>query len=206
MDLWTNFEGQRYHVLGLTISDPDLIKRTKNVVIACAALAVISVLTCLIEFKVRNKNTSAFVQVVLGLISSLSAPAFGYLGARRGSATLMCLFVALMAVLVGVSVTFILGVLTVLTTFDWTLLTAFYALLWVACGFFSAWAAYNGNKLFAKLLQGEQIIEQTDPEIGLPEIDTQLPVFETANETVIGRKRRHSFDENIHELKPTNKE
>jgi hypothetical protein len=193
MDLWTNYQGQRYHVLGLTISDPDLIKRTKNVVIACAAVAVISVLTCVLEFRMRDSMATGILQVILGLLSSLSAPAFGYLGARRGSATLMCLFVSLMVVLAGMAVTIMLAVLVHFSSIQWSLRNTVYVLLWFACGGFSAWAAFNGNKLFAKLLQGEQIIENSDPEMGLPEIDTRLPVFESVP---LGRSL-HDDDEEL---------
>ena len=197
MDLWTNYQGQRYHVLGLTISDPDLIKRTKNVIVACSAVAVTSVLTTLIEFSLRDNQAVSIFQVIIGLMSSLSAPAFGYFGARKGSATLMCLFVSLMVVLTGIAVTIMMAVFASFRTIPWTLTIAIYVLLWAASGVFSAWAAFNGNKLFAKLLQGEQIIENSDPEIGLPEIDTQLPVFDTE----IGRKRLYSDEENFQEMK-----
>jgi hypothetical protein len=206
MDLWTNYQGQRYHVLGLTISDPDLIKRTKNVIVACAAVAVISVLTTLLEFKMRDSKTAGVLQVVMGLFSSLSAPAFGYFGARRGSATLMCLFVSLMVVLAGISATIMLAVISSWNYIMWNLRNTVYVLLWVLCGAFSAWAAFNGNKLFAKLLQGEQIIENADPEIGLPEIDTQLPVFDAPTGLGKRRVRDDDVDENFHqdevELKP----
>lgn len=198
MDLWTNYQGQRYHVMGLTISDPDLIKRTKNVVIACAAVAVISVLTCLIEFRMRDSKATGILQVILSLLSSLSAPAFGYLGARRGSATLMCLFVSLMVVLAGMSATIMLAVAVNFSSIQWNLRNTVYVFLWILSGGFSAWAAFNGNKLFAKLLQGEQIIENADPEIGLPEIDTRLPVFDS-----IGRPRVLLDDED-EELKDMN--
>ena len=90
-------------------------------------------------------------------------------------------------------------VLTSFSSIIWNLRNTVYVLLWVACGGFSAWAAFNGNKLFAKLLQGEQIIENADPEIGLPEIDTQLPVFD-ATDAAIGRKRLFSdVDENFNQ-------
>lgn len=147
----------------------------------------------------RDNKATGILQVILGLLSSLSAPAFGYLGARRGSATLMCLFVSLMVVLAGMSVTIMLAVLVNFTAIQWNLRNTVYVLLWVACGAFSAWAALNGNQLFAKLLQGEQIIETTDPEIGLPEIDTRLPVFAPE----IGRAHvLHDDDEELKAMPP----
>ena len=196
MDLWTNYQGQRYHLLGLTISDPEVIKRTKNVIVACAAVAVLSMLTCLIEFSMLDSQATGILQVILGLSSSLSAPAFGYFGARRGSATLMCLFVSLMVVLVGMSATIMLAVLVSFSSIIWNFRNTVYVLLWMACGGFSAWAAFNGNKLFAKLLQGEQIIENSDPEIGLPEIDTQLPVFDS---TIPRQRIGSDVDENFNQ-------
>ena len=178
MDLWKHFEGQRYEVLGLTMSDPDTIRQTRNVILSCFLLTSVYVLTAIVD--VANGATVA--SSIFGLLTSSSAPAFGYLGARRGSATFMSMFIALMILNAGLAFTLAVTILSIrqqLQTLIWI-----YFCLWVCAGILSVWAAYNGNKLFAKLLQGEQIIESNDREIGLPEIDTQLPVFEE-----VGKKR-----------------
>jgi hypothetical protein len=200
MDLWRHHAGQKYSVLGLTISDPELIRRTKNVVIASFALSVLSILTCILEIQATHARSDGRVaQALLGLISSLTAPAFGYLGARRGSATLMCMFVALMVVTAGTAGTFVVALIANIGTIPFSWLLVWYSFLWIFSGIFSAWAAFNGNKLFAKLLEGEQIVDGTpqpgfvDQETVLPEIDTQLP-----NVNDIGRKRIFSdFDESL---------
>jgi hypothetical protein len=189
MDLLRNHGGQKYSVLGLTIVEPELIKRTKNVILSCLALTLISLFVCLIEMRAARQQSSSsssyVVQPLLGLLSSLTAPAFGYFGARRGSATLMCMFVSLMVVNAGLSITFVLAVIFTLGIPMDSFMNFSYFLLWVLSSGLSIWAAYNGNKMFSKLLQGEQIIEeQKDPEMALPEIDTQLPVIHE-----LGRKR-----------------
>lgn len=177
MDLWTHFKGQKYHVMGLTITDPEMVRRSRNVTVSCVALALIFLATSVIEYTANNQ----IVPTLLGLGSSLAAPAFGYLGARRGSATLMSLFIALMIVNALISGMFVVALLTMAPNSNWRAVLVVYALLWVSGGSLSAWAAYNGNKFFVKLIEGEQVV---DNEMGAATIDSELPVFEE-----VGRKR-----------------
>jgi len=184
MDLLRHFDGQRYEVLGLTMSDPDTIRQTRNVVLSCILLTVVFVFTAFVEIA----NGATIASSVFGFSSSASAPAFGYLGARRGSATFMSMFIALMILNAGLAFTLVVAILSIRQSVRF--LVWIYFLLWLCAGILSVWAAFNANKLFAKLLQGEQIIEAAEGDVNLPEIDTQLPVFDEP-----GRKRIFSDPE-----------
>ena len=195
MDLWKHFDGQRYEVLGLSITDPDTIKQTKNVIISCILLTLVFVFTAIVEVA----NGATITSSVFGFFSSASAPAFGYLGARRGSATFMSMFIALMILNAGLAFTLVVTILSIRQAVR-NLVWAYFA-LWLVAGLLSIWAAFNANKLFAKLLQGEQIIESNQAADGaLPQIDTQLPVFEE-----VGRKRIFSdiSDTELGMVRPT---
>jgi len=187
MDLWKHVDGQRYEVLGLAMTDPDTIKQTRNVILSCILLAIVFILTGIVEIA----NGATVFSSVFGMLSSCSAPAFGYLGARRGSATFMSMFIALMILNAGLSFTLVVTILMIKVPFRF--LVWIYFALWFVAGILSVWAAFNANKLFAKLLQGEQIIEANEGDVNLPEIDTQLPVFEE-----VGRKR--IFSETISDI------
>ena len=183
--LWTEYEGERYHVLGIAITDPDLVSRTKRVIRCCLGLVVVLIVRTVILLLLDEPIATT----VLSLVFNLSMPAFGYLGARDASSTLMCIFVALM-LLNATNALVVLGMVAfaviaripqrdsdgsyhpfIMTTSIWL-----QVLLILAWAIMALVAAYHSNKLLSKLSQGEAIAEvyNDDPEIGLPEIDTKL--------------------------------
>jgi hypothetical protein len=137
---------------------------------------------------------------ILSLLFNLSIPAFGYLGARDGSATLMCIFVGLMMLNAANAVAVLAMVAYAVAsgmpqrqadgTYEDFHMTA---TIWVQVILILGWAimaiiaAYHSNKLCSKLSQGEAIAERynDDPEIGLPEIDTKLDMndYEPPNQS-----------------------
>ena len=175
MDLFRQKAGQQYSVLGLNISDPEMMRHTTSVILSCGILCIIAILTCIVEITQALRYSSysgALTNSILGLISSLGAPAFGYMGVIKGSASFMCMFVALMMVNCAISVTFIIALLTVIQTptkyIEWSYLFLSYLALILFSGAVSLFAAYHGNILFRKLFQGEQILEgdKKDTELG----------------------------------------
>ena len=183
--LWHDYRGETYHVLGLEIADPELIFRTRRVIQCCVGLLVVLVARTVGLLLIGESATTA----VLSVLFSLSIPAFGYLGARDGSSTLMCIFVALMTLNAANAVA-ILGMVAYAvsagvpqrapdgSTRPFQMTTS----VWVQVVLISAWAgmaliaSYQVNKLFNKLAQGDAIAaaHQTDTEVGLPQIDTNL--------------------------------
>jgi hypothetical protein len=189
--LWTEYEGERYHVLGIAITDPELVSRTKRVIRCCLGLLVVLIVRTVILLLLDEPIATT----ALSLLFNLSIPAFGYLGARDGSSTLMCIFVALMF-LNAANALAVLGMVAfaviaqlpqrdsegtyhpfIMTTSIW--LQVILILAWAVMALV---AAYHSNKLLSKLSQGEAIAEvyNDDPEIGLPEIDTKLDLSEGA--------------------------
>ncbi len=90
--LWTEYEGERYHVLGIAITDPELVGRTKRVIRCCIGLLGVLIVRTIILLMINEPVGTT----LLSLLFNVSIPAFGYLGARDGSSSLMCIFVALM--------------------------------------------------------------------------------------------------------------
>ena len=190
--LWTEYEGERYHVLGIAITDPELVSRTKRVIRCCLGLLVVLIVRTVILLLLDEPIATT----VLSLLFNLSIPAFGYLGARDGSSTLMCIFVALMF-LNAANALAVLGMVAfaviaqlpqrdsdgsyhpfIMTTSIWL-----QVILILAWAIMALVAAYHSNKLLSKLSQGEAIAEvyNDDPEIGLPEIDTKLDMNDEAS-------------------------
>jgi len=145
---------------------------------------------------------------VLSLLFNLSIPAFGYLGARDGSATLMCIFVALMTLNAANAIAVLAMVAyAVYAEIPQRQSDGSYApfrmtaTIWVQVVLILGWAimaiiaAYHSNKLCSKLSQGEAIAERynDDPEIGLPEIDTKLDMndYEPPASFGLPEKERH---------------
>ena len=187
--LWTEYGGERYHVLGIAITDPELVSRTKRVIRCCLGLLAVLIVRTVILLLIDEPIATT----VLSLLFNLSIPAFGYLGARDGSSTLMGIFVALM-VLNAANALAVLGMVAfavitqlpqrgsdgsyhpfIMTTSIW--LQVILILAWAVM---AVVAAYHANKLLSKLSQGEAIAEvyNDDPEIGLPEIDNKLDTNE----------------------------
>lgn len=184
--LWTEYGGERYHVLGIEITDPELVFRTKKVIKCCLGLLVVLIVRTALLLLIDEP----VAPTVLSLLFNLAIPAFGYLGARDGSSSLMCIFVTLMvinaanavAVLCLVGYAYSAGVPQrgengVIRPFQMT------PSVWVQVALIAVWAlmaliaAFHANKLFSKLSQGESIAERhnDDPEIGLPEIQADEP-------------------------------
>ena len=204
--LWTEYAGERYHVLGIEITDPELVTRTKKVIKCCfGLLAVLLIRTALLLLIDEPAGAT-----ILSLLFNLAIPAFGYLGARDGSSTLMCIFVTLMilnaanaiAVLFLVAYAYIAGLpqrdsVGGIHPFQMT------PSVWVQVFLIAAWsvmalvAAFHANKLFNKLAQGDAIAERhnDDPEIGLPEINTALDVEPDS----FGLPRRSVLQERVFE-------
>ena len=166
--------------MGLTFSDPEAISSSKSVTLCCVALTLIFILTSTIEVIVGHRLLPA----LLGLASSLGAPAFGWLGARRGSATFMSVFVALMIVNAVISVMFVLAIIVIGPNKEWGGIVYLYLALWVAGGGLSIIAARSGQGLLKKLMQGEKVV---DAEAVEDDIDAQLPTFSL--DGAVGRKR-----------------
>jgi hypothetical protein len=184
--IWTDFGGERYHVLGIAITDPDLVHRTRRVVQCCVGLVGVLIVRATILLTINE----AIGTTLVSMIFNLAIPTFGYLGARDGSATLMCVFVAMMTINAANALALLAMILYVviekipqrdpvtgrLVPFEMT------KSVWAEIFLVTSWAlmalvaAHHSRKLFAKLSQGEAVAERynADPEIGLPEIDTKL--------------------------------
>lgn len=214
--LWTEYEGERYHVLGIAITDPELVGRTKRVIRCCIGLMGVLIIRTVILLMINEPVGTT----LLSLLFNVSIPAFGYLGARDGSSSLMCIFVALMILNAAnaIAVLFMVGyaVLTGLPqkradgTFQAFEMTPS---MWVQVFLIFAWAlmaliaAYHANKLFNKLATGEAVAERynDDPEIGLPEIDTKLEEIEpdSFGLPMSATRRNNPLGEEMDDLTPT---
>lgn len=180
--IWTEYSGRRYHVLGIELSDPDLISRTRRVVQICLGLLAVLLIRAVLLLIIGEPAGPT----LLSLLFNISIPAFGYLGARDGSTLLMCMFVALMALNAANAIA-VLAIIThaAITTpiqktpngelqvFKMT------TSLWVQSFLIALWAimavigAYHANKLFNHLSKGDFAKRTEDPETGLPQIDTR---------------------------------
>lgn len=188
-DLWTEHRGQRYHVLGIELSDPGHVFLTKRVVHCCIGLMVVlGVRTILLLLIGDSLGTT-----LLSLIFNISIPAFGYLGARDGNSNLMCIFVALMllnasnalAVLLMIGYAYIVGLPQEDSSgevhpFRLTGTMWIQVLLILAWAFMALVAAYHANKLFKSLAEEEERAQahRKDPEVGLPPMDSKLQEIE----------------------------
>jgi len=187
--LWTEHRGQRYHVLGIELSSPDLAHRTKRVVQCCIGLFTVLVVRTVLLLLIGE----ALSATLLSLLFNISIPAFGYLGARDGNSTLMCIFVALMllnaanavAVLSMVAYAWMIGLPQrdasgQVHPFTLTVSVWIQVILISAWAFMALLAAYHANKLFKNLSDEDERAEahRKDPEAGLPPMETKLGEIE----------------------------
>ena len=187
--MWTEYAGERYHVLGIEITDPELVIRTKKVISCCMGLLIVLIVRTVLLLLIDEPAGAT----VLSLLFNLAIPAFGYLGARDGSSSLMCIFVTLMVVNAANAIAVLCLVAYAYSTglpqrqSDGSIAPFRLTMsVWVQVGLLAAWAlmaliaSFHANKLFSKLAQGEAIAERhnDDPEIGLPEINTKLDMDE----------------------------
>lgn len=182
--LFNDYAGQRYHVLGIQIVDPELIFRTRKVIRCCFGLLAVLIIRTVVLLLLGESVATT----ILSILFNLSIPAFGYLGARDGNASLMCIFVALMTLNAANALAVLFIVAYAAATglpqrgqdgsvhpFEMTVS------VWTQVILISAWAAmaliasFHSNKLFSKLAQGDSIIETENPdaEIGMPQIDSK---------------------------------
>jgi hypothetical protein len=178
--IWTEHSGQRYHVLGIELTDPALIDRTKKVVHTCFALLAILLIRAIILLAIGEPAGST----LLSFLFNLSIPAFGYLGARDGSSLLMCIFVALMTLNAANAIAVLVIVAHAALTHapqklpsglvqPFTMTTS----VWIQVGLIAAWAvmaligAYHSYKLFTHLAKGDFARRTDDSEAGLPPIE-----------------------------------
>jgi hypothetical protein len=182
--LFTEMSGQRYHVLGIQIVDPDLIFRTKRVIQCCLGLLVVLLVRTIVLLMMGESAATT----ILSILFNMSIPAFGYLGARDGNATLMCIFVALMTLNAAnaIAILFMVAYASITglpqkgadgTTHPFQMTTS----IWIQVILILAWAimalvaSFHANKLFNKLAQGDSIVaaDGADTEVGLPQMDTK---------------------------------
>ena len=178
--MWTEHSGQRYHVLGIELSDPALVDRTKRVVQACVALVAILIIRGVLLLAIGEPVGSTLVS----LLFNFSIPAFGYVGARDGSSLLMCIFVGLMVLNAGNAIAVLVIISHAAITnapqrlpsgvsqpFKMT------ASVWIQVVLIGAWAlmalvgAYHAYKLFSHLSRGELTRRSEDMEVGLPQME-----------------------------------
>ena len=180
--IWTERAGQRYHVLGIELTDPTLIDRTKKVVHTCLALLVILLARAVILLAIGEPAGST----LLSLLFNLSIPAFGYLGARDGSSTLMCVFVALMALNAANAIAVLAIVSHAAIThapqrlpsgevrpFEMTNSVLIQVVLIAAWALMGLVGAYHSYKLFNHLAKGDFARPAEDTEVGLPQMDSR---------------------------------
>ena len=205
--IWTEHSGRRYHVLGIELTDPALIDRTKRVVQACIALLAILIVRGVLLLALGERVEST----LLSLLFNLSIPAFGYLGARDGSSLLMCIFVGLMVLNAGNAI----AVLVIISHAAITnapqrlpsgLIQPFRMTpsIWVQVVLIGAWAlmaligAYHAYKLFAHLAKGDFARRTEDAELGLPQIDPKSIEPESFGLPVGGTLHERDIDDEIH--------
>ena len=187
--LWTEYAGQRYHVLGIEFSDPTLIFRTKRVIQCCIGLLAVLIIRTILLLAIGEPVGST----LLSLLFNISIPAFGYLGARDGSSTLMCIFVALMVLNAANALAVIAMIIYAaqLNIPQRGADGAFHpfkmtASVWVQTVLISIWAimallgAFHANKLMNRLADEDVAAghRNTDAEVGLPSMDTKLDEIE----------------------------
>lgn len=186
--IWTERAGQRYHVLGIELTDPNLIDRTKKVVHTCFALLAILLARAVILLAIGEPAGST----LLSLLFNLSIPAFGYLGARDGSSLLMCIFVALMALNAANAIAVLAVVSHAAIThapqrlpsgdvrpFEITTAIMIQMVLIGAWALMALVGAYHSYKLFNHLAKGDFAKPSDDTEVGLPQVEPEsfgLPV------------------------------
>lgn len=187
--LWTEYAGQRYHVLGIEFSDPTLIFRTKRVIQCCIGLLAVLIIRTVLLLAIGEPTGST----LFSLLFNISIPAFGYLGARDGSSTLMCIFVALM-VLNAANALAVIAMIIYASSLGipqrgadgifrpFTMTTS----VWIQAVLISIWAimalmgAYHANKLMNRLADEDITAGRRtgDAEVGLPSLDTKLDEIE----------------------------
>lgn len=187
--LWTEHRGQRYHVLGIELTDPGHVFQTKRVIHCCIGLMVVLAIRTFLLLIIGESLGAT----LLSLVFNISIPAFGYLGARDGNSSLMCVFVALMllnaanalAILAMVAYASLTGLPQVdqsgeVHPFHLTVSMWIQVVLISAWAFMALVAAYHANNLFKSLSEEDQRAEahRKDPEAGLPPMETQLEEIE----------------------------